>query len=59
MATNRPQHGLVYFFNPLVMGLVEVISSLLTADKTAAVCQEFASDQLGKRVVVRTVQALW
>ena len=33
------------------MGLVEIISSLLTGDKTAVTCQEFASDQLGKRVV--------
>ena len=53
MATNRPQQVIrAHFFNPVpVMGLVEVISSLLTGDKTAAVCQEFASDQLGKRVV--------
>ena len=53
MATNRPQQVIgVHFFNPVpVMGLVEIITSLLTGDKTAALCQEFASDQLGKRVV--------
>ena len=53
MATNRPQQVIgVHFFNPVpVMGLVEIISSLLTGDKTAVTCQEFASDQLGKRVV--------
>ena len=53
MATNRHQQVIgVHFFNPVpVMGLVEIITSLLTGDKTAALCQEFASDQLGKRVV--------
>jgi len=53
MATNRPQQVIgVHFFNPVpVMGLVEIISSLLTGDKTAVMCQEFVSDQLGKRVV--------
>ena len=53
MATSRPQQVIgVHFFNPVpVMGLVEIISSLLTGDKTAALCQEFASDQLEKRVV--------
>ncbi len=53
MATNRPQQVIgVHFFNPVpVMGLVEIISSLLTGDKTAVLCQEFASEQLGKRVV--------
>jgi len=53
MATNRPQQVIgVHFFNPVpVMGLVEIITSLLTGDKTAAVCQQFAVDQLEKRVV--------
>ena len=53
MATNRPQQVIgVHFFNPVpVMGLVEIISSLLTGDKAALLCQEFASEQLGKRVV--------
>ena len=53
MATSRPQQVIgVHFFNPVpVMGLVEIISSLLTGDKTAALCREFASDQLEKRVV--------
>lgn len=53
MATNRPQQVIgVHFFNPVpVMGLVEIITSLLTGDKTAAICQQFAVDQLGKRVV--------
>ena len=59
MATNRPQQVIgVHFFNPVpVMGLVEIITSLLTGDKTAALCQEFASDQLGKRVVSSQARA--
>ncbi len=53
MATDRPQQVIgMHFFNPVpVMGLVEVISSLLTGEETAAKCRAFATDRLGKRVV--------
>jgi 3-hydroxybutyryl-CoA dehydrogenase len=53
MATKRPQQVIgVHFFNPVpVMSLVEVISSLLTGDRTIAVASEFVDQQLGKRVV--------
>ena len=53
MATDRPSQVIgMHFFNPVpVMGLVEVISSLLTAEETAAKCRAFATDRLGKRVV--------
>ena len=53
MATDRPSQVIgMHFFNPVpVMGLVEVISSLLTAEETAQRCRSFASDRLGKRVV--------
>ena len=53
MATDRPAQVIgMHFFNPVpVMGLVEVISSLLTAEETAERCRAFASERLGKRVV--------
>ncbi|WP_419840525.1 3-hydroxybutyryl-CoA dehydrogenase [Candidatus Poriferisodalis sp.] len=53
MATDRPSQVIgMHFFNPVpVMGLVEVISSLLTATDTAQRCRAFASERLGKRVV--------
>ena len=53
MATDRPSQVIgMHFFNPVpVMGLVEVISSLLTATETAQKCRKFATERLGKRVV--------
>ncbi len=53
MATDRPSQVIgMHFFNPVpVMGLVEVISSLLTSEETAERCRAFSSEQLGKRVV--------
>lgn len=53
MATERPAQVIgMHFFNPVpVMGLVEVISSLLTAEETAERCRAFASEQLSKRVI--------
>ena len=53
MATDRPAQVIgMHFFNPVpVMGLVEVISSLLTAEATAEKCRTFAGERLGKRVV--------
>ena len=53
MATDRPSQVIgMHFFNPVpVMGLVEVISSLLTAEATAERCRAFAGERLGKRVV--------
>lgn len=53
MATKRPQRVVgVHFFNPVpVMGLVELVTSLLTSDDTAQKCRDFASDSLGKRVI--------
>lgn len=53
MATARPAQVIgMHFFNPVpVMGLVEVISSLLTGEETAGRCRAFAGEQLGKRVI--------
>ncbi|CAB4365414.1 MAG: 3-hydroxybutyryl-CoA dehydrogenase [Actinobacteria bacterium] len=53
MSTSRPEHVVgIHFFNPVpVLRLVEVVTSLLTSDRTAARAEAFARDQLGKRVI--------
>jgi 3-hydroxybutyryl-CoA dehydrogenase len=53
MATNRPSQVIgIHFFNPVpVLPLVELVSSLLTSDETAATAQRFAADRLGKQVI--------
>jgi 3-hydroxybutyryl-CoA dehydrogenase len=53
MATKRPAQVIgIHFFNPVpVLPLVELVTSLLTANETAEVSQHFAEDQLGKRVI--------
>jgi len=53
MATRRaPQVVGIHFFNPVpVMGLVELVTSLLTSDATAEAAVDFATNVLGKRVV--------
>ena len=54
MATGRPESVCgVHFFNPApVMQLVEVIETQRTAPEVLAAASSFASDVLGKRVVV-------
>lgn len=51
-ATDRPDRFIgLHFFSPVpVMGLVEIIRGLETADPTADACREFAG-QLGKAVI--------
>ena len=53
MATERPQQVLgVHFFNPVpVMGLVELVTSLLTGEEIRRQVADFAEHQLGKRVI--------
>ncbi|MCP3938671.1 MAG: 3-hydroxybutyryl-CoA dehydrogenase [Actinomycetia bacterium] len=53
MATANPQQVVgVHFFNPVpVMGLIELVSSLLTSDETVQRCRDFATGVLGKRVI--------
>jgi 3-hydroxybutyryl-CoA dehydrogenase len=53
MATKRPASVIgIHFFNPVpVLKLVELVTSLLTADETSARAETFASDQLGKHVI--------
>jgi 3-hydroxybutyryl-CoA dehydrogenase len=53
MATARPGQVIgIHFFNPVpVLPLVELVTSLLTSDETAARAQRFATEQLGKQVI--------
>jgi 3-hydroxybutyryl-CoA dehydrogenase len=53
MATDRPSQVIgIHFFNPVpVLPLVELVTSLLTSDETAAIAQRFATEQLGKQVI--------
>ena len=53
MATRRPEQVIgMHFFNPVpVLRLVEVISSLLTSDDTAARVRQYATDTLAKQVI--------
>jgi 3-hydroxybutyryl-CoA dehydrogenase len=53
MATSRPSQVIgIHFFNPVpVLPLVELVTSLLTSDETAATAQRFATEQLGKQVI--------
>ncbi len=53
MATGRPEQVVgLHFFSPVpVLTLVELVSSLLTSEATAAATQSFAEDILGKRVI--------
>jgi 3-hydroxybutyryl-CoA dehydrogenase len=53
MSTSRPTQVIgMHFFNPVpVLPLVELVSSLLTSDKTVATSHQFASRVLGKKVI--------
>ncbi len=53
MATRRPAQVIgIHFFNPVpVLPLVEIVSSLMTSDRTVEVAEEFASGVLGKNVI--------
>ena len=53
MATSRPSQVIgIHFFNPVpVMGLVELVTSLLTSDDTIERAAGFAEGRLGKRVI--------
>lgn len=52
-ATGRPESVVgLHFFNPVpVMGLVELISTVLSSPETEARAEKFAIDQLGKTVI--------
>lgn len=53
IATSRPAQVIgIHFFNPVpVLRLVELVTSLLTSEETAARADAFATDVLGKRVI--------
>jgi 3-hydroxybutyryl-CoA dehydrogenase len=53
MATSRPSQVIgIHFFNPVpVLPLVELVTSLLTSDETAATAHHFATAQLGKQAI--------
>lgn len=53
MATQRPEQVIgIHFFNPVpVLPLVEVVTSLLTADDVVERATTFSEDQLDKRVI--------
>jgi len=53
MATGRPENVIgIHFFNPVpVLKLVEIVTSLLTAEETAAAAEHFATETLGKSVI--------
>jgi 3-hydroxybutyryl-CoA dehydrogenase len=53
MATARPESVIgIHFFNPVpVLGLVEIVSSLLTSPTTTARAEAFAVDALDKHVI--------
>jgi 3-hydroxybutyryl-CoA dehydrogenase len=53
MATQRPAQVVgIHFFNPVpVLPLVELVTSLLTSDETAATAESFATERLGKSVI--------
>ena len=52
-ATQRPEHVIgMHFFNPVpVMALMELVTTVLTDDSTAAKAEAFATDVLGKSVI--------
>jgi len=54
MATERPGSVVgIHFFNPVpVLGLVELVPSLLTADETLERARGFAEDVLGKKAIL-------
>jgi 3-hydroxybutyryl-CoA dehydrogenase len=53
IATDRPEQVVgIHFFNPVpVLRLVELVTSLMTSEATAATAHSFATDTLGKIVI--------